>query len=68
MLIARMVLVTNPAFHGISIGDCDNVVVNSIKDLTYNNNNGDGIGLDSSKNCLVMNNFFDTGDDAINFA
>lgn len=62
------VTVTNPAFHGISIGDCDNVVVNSIKDLTYNDNNGDGIGLDSSKNCLVMNNFFDTGDDAINFA
>lgn len=62
------ITVTNPAFHGMSFGDCNNVVVNSIKDLTYNDNNGDGIGLDSSRNCLVFNNFFDTGDDAINFA
>lgn len=62
------ITVTNPAFHGMSFGECENVVVNSVKDFTYGNNNGDGIGIDSTKNCLVFNCTFDTGDDAINFA
>ena len=62
------ITVTNPAFHGMSFGECEDVVVNSVKDFTYGNNNGDGIGIDSTKNCLVFNSTFDTGDDAINFA
>ncbi|MDO4534545.1 MAG: fibronectin type III domain-containing protein [Clostridium perfringens] len=62
------VTLTNPAFHGISLGDCENIAVNSIKNLSYDNNNGDGIGIDSSSNVTVFNSFFDTGDDAINFA
>lgn len=62
------VTLTNPAFHGISLGDCENVVINSIKNLSYDNNNGDGIGIDSSSHVTVFNSFFDTGDDAINFA
>lgn len=62
------VTLTNPAFHGISLGDCENITVNSIKNLSYDNNNGDGIGIDSSSNVTVFNSFFDTGDDAINFA
>ena len=62
------ITVTNPAFHGMSFGECNNLVVNSIKDFTFGNNNGDGIGIDSTSNCLVFNSTFDTGDDAINFA
>ena len=62
------ITLTNPAFHGISLGDCENVTINSVKNLSYDNNNGDGIGIDSSSDVTIFNSFFDTGDDAINFA
>lgn len=67
-LFVEDVTVKNPAFHGMSVGECENVVINSTKHLSYDDNNGDGIGIDSTKNCLVFSNFFDTGDDTINFA
>lgn len=67
-LYVEDITVKNPAFHGMSVGECENVVITSTKHLSFDDNNGDGIGLDSSKNCLVFSNFFDTGDDTINFA
>ncbi len=56
----------NPAMHMLTM-DCDNVVLNNVNVETYNANNGDGIDY-CGKGLLVVNSFFNTGDDAINFS
>jgi exo-poly-alpha-galacturonosidase len=60
--------VRNPAFHGIMNLETQNVVVNGVVHQTYDVNNGDGIEFGNSSGSLVFNNFFDTGDDCVNFA
>ncbi|CNF00578.1 exo-poly-alpha-D-galacturonosidase [Yersinia nurmii] len=60
--------VRNPAFHGIMNLENHNVVANGLIHQTYDANNGDGIEFGNSQNVMVFNNFFDTGDDCINFA
>jgi len=58
----------NPAFHGAMVLESENVVVNGVRFETFDVNNGDGIEFSSSRFVTVMNSFFDTGDDCINFA
>lgn len=58
----------NPAFHGVMILDSRNTTVNAMKHTTYNANNGDGLEFGGTSNGIVLNNFFDTGDDQVNFA
>lgn len=62
------ITVANPAFHGLMFLENENVTVNASLHKTYDANNGDGLEFGNSKNAMVMNNFFDTGDDVINFA
>lgn len=58
----------NPAFHGVMLLESHNVTANNLIHQTFDANNGDGIEFGNSQNVIVMNNFFDTGDDCINFA
>ncbi|MFK0009328.1 glycosyl hydrolase family 28 protein [Paenarthrobacter sp. NPDC090520] len=58
----------NPAFHGVMILDSKNTTVNAMRHTTYNTNNGDGLEFGGTSNGMVLNNFFDTGDDQVNFA
>jgi exo-poly-alpha-galacturonosidase len=58
----------NPAFHGIMVLEGKNVAVNGVKLETWDVNNADGLEFGNSENITVFNNFFDTGDDCINFA
>lgn len=58
----------NPAMHTIAVLDSENVVSENVKYITYDANNADGIELGNTQNAMVYNNFFDTGDDAVNFA
>jgi exo-poly-alpha-galacturonosidase len=58
----------NPAFHGIMVLESENVVANGLSHKTYDANNADGIEFGNSAGGIVLNNFFDTGDDAMNFA
>ncbi|MDD7836334.1 glycoside hydrolase family 28 protein [Paenarthrobacter sp. AB444] len=58
----------NPAFHGVMILDTENSTVNAMRHTTYNANNGDGLEFGGASNGIVLNNFFDTGDDQVNFA
>jgi len=58
----------NPAFHGLMFLDSANVGVYGTRHTTYNSNNGDGLEFGGTENAIVANNFFDTGDDEINFA
>ncbi|WDU65646.1 glycoside hydrolase family 28 protein [Pseudomonas poae] len=60
--------VVNPAFHGIMNLETENVVLANTRHITYDANNGDGIEFANSKGAMVFNNFFDTGDDCVNFA
>lgn len=60
--------VRNPAFHGIMNLETENVVLANTRHLTYDANNGDGIEFANSRGAMVFNNFFDTGDDCVNFA
>lgn len=60
--------VVNPAFHGIMNLETENVVLANTTHKTYDANNGDGIEFANSKGAMVFNNFFDTGDDCVNFA
>lgn len=60
--------VVNPAYHGIMNLETENVVLANTTHKTYDANNGDGIEFANSRNALVFNNFFDTGDDCVNFA
>ncbi|MDB5801164.1 MAG: exo-poly-alpha-D-galacturonosidase [Rhodocyclales bacterium] len=58
----------NPAFHGAMVQNSEDVVINGIRVETFDANNGDGIEFGNSRNVSVMNSFFDTGDDCVNFA
>ncbi|MCO8168496.1 glycoside hydrolase family 28 protein [Pseudomonas sp. 21LCFQ02] len=60
--------VLNPAFHGIMNLETENVVMANTTHKTYDANNGDGIEFANSRGAMVFNNFFDTGDDCVNFA
>lgn len=60
--------VVNPAYHRIMNLETENVVLANTTHKTYDANNGDGIEFANSKGALVFNNFFDTGDDCVNFA
>lgn len=62
------ITVRNPAFHTIAVLDSENVTSANVKYTTYDSNNADGIELGNTQNAIVFNNFFDTGDDSINFA
>lgn len=62
------ITVRNPAFHTVAVLDSKNVTSNNVKYTTYDSNNADGIELGNTQNAIVFNNFFDTGDDSINFA
>jgi len=58
----------NPAFHGLMFLDSANIGVYGTRHTTFNANNGDGLEFGGSHNAVVTGNFFDTGDDVINFA
>jgi len=58
----------NPAFHGVMVLESENAVVNGIRVETFDVNNGDGVEFGNSQYVTVMNSFFDTGDDCVNFA
>lgn len=58
----------NPANHTINIINSRNITVTGVTELTYDCNNGDGIGLCCSENAWIFNNFLDTGDDSIVFS
>lgn len=60
--------VLNPAYHGIMNLETRNVVLANTTHKTYDANNGDGIEFANSRGAMVFNNFFDTGDDCVNFA
>lgn len=60
--------ISNPAFHGLMFLETENVTVNGAQHRTYDSNNGDGLEFANGANAIVMNNFFDTGDDVVNFA
>lgn len=62
------ITVRNPAFHTVAVLDSCNVTAENVKFITYDCNNADGIELGNTQNAVVFNNFFDTGDDAVNFA
>jgi len=58
----------NPAFHGVMFLDSSDITVYGTRHTTFNTNNGDGLEFGGSSNGIVVNNFFDTGDDVVNFA
>lgn len=60
--------ILNPAFHGIMFLECENAAVNAVTHHTFDTGNGDGVEFGNSRNVMVYNNFFDTGDDCVNFA
>ncbi|WP_409306853.1 glycosyl hydrolase family 28 protein [Pectobacterium sp. B1J-3] len=60
--------ILNPAYHGIMVLESENVAMNALVHTTYDANNADGIEFGNSQNVIVFNNFFDTGDDSVNFA
>ncbi|MFT4172542.1 MAG: glycoside hydrolase family 28 protein [Rhodocyclaceae bacterium] len=60
--------VRNPAYHGIMNLESENIVLTGTINKTYDANNGDGVEFANSRGALVFNNFFDTGDDCVNFA
>ena len=62
------ITIYNPGFHGIVNYESDNVVTNGVIAMTWNCGNGDGIEFGDCRGITVMNSFWDTGDDAINFA
>jgi exo-poly-alpha-galacturonosidase len=58
----------NPAYHGVMFLESENMVFANTVSQTYDINNADGVEFGNSDNALVFNNFFDTGDDDVNFA
>ncbi|MEF9677288.1 glycosyl hydrolase family 28 protein [Pectobacterium aroidearum] len=60
--------ILNPAYHGVMVLESENVAMNALVHTTYDANNADGIEFGNSQNVMVFNNFFDTGDDSVNFA
>lgn len=60
--------IRNPAFHGVMALESENITLNGLVHQTFDGNNADGVEFGNSQNALVFNNFFDTGDDCVNFA
>ncbi|MFC8734632.1 glycosyl hydrolase family 28 protein [Luteimicrobium sp. NPDC057192] len=60
--------VENPAFHGVMVLDSANVGVYGTRNTTFDTNNGDAIEFGGTQGAVVANNFFDAGDDVVNFA
>lgn len=60
--------IRNPAFHGVMALESKNITLNGLVHQTFDGNNADGVEFGNSQNALVFNNFFDTGDDCVNFA
>ncbi|MBS1157478.1 MAG: pehB [Proteobacteria bacterium] len=58
----------NPAYHGVMFIESENMVFANTSSQTFDVNNGDGVEFGNSDGALVYNNFFDTGDDNVNFA
>lgn len=58
----------NPAYHGVMFLESENIVFANTSSQTFDVNNGDGVEFGSSDHAWVYNNFFDTGDDNVNFA
>lgn len=58
----------NPAYHGVMFIESQNIVFASTTSQSYDVNNGDGVEFGNSEDITVFNNFFDTGDDDVNFA
>ena len=67
-LFVSGITLRNPSNHTLNILDSENISVTGITEMTWDCNNGDGIGLIHSKNALLWNNFIDTGDDSIVFS
>lgn len=61
-------LLLNPAYHGVMFLESENIVFTATRSQTYDINNADGVEFGNSDNVMVFNNFFDTGDDDVNFA
>ena len=61
------VTVMNPANHSVNILDSRNVSATNVKVLSYDGNNGDGLGFGCSQNVICWNNCNDTGDDNLGF-
>ncbi|MCL2804525.1 MAG: glycosyl hydrolase family 28 protein [Treponema sp.] len=59
---------TNPAFHGIVFYHSTGISSIGTKTMTFNSNNADGIEFGDCSDMYIINNFYDAGDDAINFA
>ena len=62
------VTLMNPAYHTLAVLDSDTITANNVKYLTYDDNNADGIEIGNTQHAMIYNSFFDTGDDAVNFA
>lgn len=60
--------IRNPAYHGVMFIESDNVVFANTVNQTFDVNNGDGVEFGNTNGGWVYNNFFDTGDDNVNFA
>ncbi|GAA4839451.1 glycoside hydrolase family 28 protein [Luteimicrobium xylanilyticum] len=60
--------VENPAFHGVMVLDSADVGVYGTRNTTFDTNNGDAIEFGGTQRAVVANNFFDSGDDVMNFA
>lgn len=58
----------NPAYHGVMFLESENVVFANTVSQTFDVNNGDGVEFGNTNGIMVFNNFFDTGDDNVNFA
>ncbi|MDQ0277869.1 exo-poly-alpha-galacturonosidase [Arthrobacter silviterrae] len=58
----------NPSNHTLVNLDSNNVTVNDVKLLTFDDNNADGIEFAHGDGLTVYNTLFDTGDDCMNFA
>jgi exo-poly-alpha-galacturonosidase len=58
----------NPSFHGIMFLQCKNATLNGVVHMTNDGGNADGVEFGNSENIYAFNNFFDTGDDCLNFA
>jgi exo-poly-alpha-galacturonosidase len=58
----------NPPFHGIVNYQGENITTVGTNLFTYDTNNGDGIEFGDCLGIELLNNFYDTGDDAINYA
>ena len=60
------ITLTNPPMHMMTLFKVHHVTVNNVRVLTYNCNNGDGLGFTGS-DLIVANSYFDCGDDAVVF-